>query len=125
MKLNQSPEPVVRVYELAKELGWPAKQLVAELCSRGEYVKSPMSAVPAPVVRAIRREFATNSNAITSDAGFNPVAYGKSASAKADEHLRTRLLPHLRKPGRIRPQRGQGHSPPDGDRGFCRHCSTT
>jgi PucR C-terminal helix-turn-helix domain len=55
MKLNQSPEPVVRVDELAKELGWPAKQ------------------------------FATNSNATTSDGGLNPDGHGKSASANADE----------------------------------------
>ena len=58
MKLDPPPKHLMRVYELAKELGWPASQLVDELRSRGEYVKSAMSTIVAPVVRAIRRDFA-------------------------------------------------------------------
>ena len=60
----------MRVHELAKELGWPARQLIAELRSRGEYVKSAMSTVEAPVVRAIRRDFAAISDAPDPDASL-------------------------------------------------------
>jgi hypothetical protein len=50
----------MRVHELAAELGWTSRQLIAELCRRGEYVKSTASALGAPVVRDIRRDFAVN-----------------------------------------------------------------
>ena len=41
----------MRVHELAKELGWPPARLVDELRRRGEWVKSAMSIIEAPVVR--------------------------------------------------------------------------
>ena len=53
-----------------KGLGWPARQLIAELRSRGEYVKSAVSTVEAPVVRAIRRDFAAISDAPDPDASL-------------------------------------------------------
>lgn len=49
---------MMRVYELARQLGWSPKQLIQVLNDRGEYVNSPMNKVEAPVVRSIRRDFA-------------------------------------------------------------------
>jgi Translation initiation factor IF-2, N-terminal region len=48
----------MRVHELAAELGWTPRQLLAELASHGEFVKSAASTLEAPIVRAIRSEFA-------------------------------------------------------------------
>jgi len=39
----------MRIHELARELGWPSRQLIAELRRRGEYVRRSLyapSAVP-------------------------------------------------------------------------------
>ncbi|MFO7244151.1 MAG: translation initiation factor IF-2 N-terminal domain-containing protein, partial [Actinomycetes bacterium] len=46
-----------RVHEIAKELGIPAKDLIAKLGELGEYVKSPSSTLEAPVVRKLREAF--------------------------------------------------------------------
>jgi nitroreductase len=58
MNLNPPPRQTMRVHELAAELGWTSRQLIAEFCRRGEYVKSAASALEAPVVRDIQRDFA-------------------------------------------------------------------
>jgi hypothetical protein len=79
MKLSPLSKHAMRVHELAKELGWPASQLIAQLRSRGEYVKSAMSTVEAPVIRAIRRDFATISDAPDPDASLASEVYGYSA----------------------------------------------
>jgi hypothetical protein len=75
----------MRVHELAAELGWTSRQLIAELCRRGEYVKSAASALEAPVVRGIRRDFAAISEKPDSDATAAPEAYGNSAERLAGE----------------------------------------
>jgi hypothetical protein len=36
------------MHELAAELSWTSRQLIAALCRRGEYVKSAASALPRP-----------------------------------------------------------------------------
>jgi translation initiation factor IF-2 len=43
-----------RVHELAKELGYSSKEVLAKLNELGEYVKSPSSTVEAPVARKLR-----------------------------------------------------------------------
>ena len=43
-----------RVHELAKELGVTSKQVLTQLESLGEYVKSASSTVEAPVARRLR-----------------------------------------------------------------------
>ncbi len=58
MKLNHPPTQKLRVHELAAELGWTSRQLLTELSLRGEFVKSASSTLEAPIVRAIRRDFA-------------------------------------------------------------------
>jgi hypothetical protein len=58
MKLNPPQRLTVRVHELARELGWTSGQLLDELRQRGEFVKSVSSVLEAPVVRAIRVDFA-------------------------------------------------------------------
>lgn len=84
MRLVPPPKPTVRVHELAKELGWPASRLVDELRRRGEYVKSPMSTVEAPVVRAIRRDFAAARPGSDSEQTLEPTLYGESADLGAE-----------------------------------------
>ena len=44
----------VRVYELAKELGVPSKEVLAKLSELGEFVKSASSTVEPPVVRKLK-----------------------------------------------------------------------
>ena len=75
----------MRVHELAAELGWTSRRLIAELCRRGEYVKSAASALEAPVVRDIRRDFATIREKSDGDATVAPEAYGDSAESRAEE----------------------------------------
>lgn len=79
MKLDPPPKHTMRVHELAKELGWPPGQLVEELRSRGEWVKSAMSTVEAPVVRSIRRDFAAAHPAVNPEQSVDPGFYGDSA----------------------------------------------
>jgi len=74
----------MRVYELAKELGWPAGRLVDELRSRGEWVESPMNTVEPPVVRDIRRDFAAASPEADPEESLEPALYGESADLNAD-----------------------------------------
>jgi hypothetical protein len=73
----------MRVHELAKELGWPPGRLVDELRSRGEWVKSAMSTLEAPVVRAIRRDFAAASPMVDPEQSLEPALYGDSADLNA------------------------------------------
>ncbi len=50
--------PRMRVHELAKELGITSKALREHLQSKGEFVTSASSMVEAPIVRAVRDEYA-------------------------------------------------------------------
>lgn len=79
MRLDPPPKHAMRVHELAKELGWPPGHLVDELRSRGEWVKSAMSTLEAPVVRAIRRDFAAASPEADPEQSLEPALYGNSA----------------------------------------------
>jgi hypothetical protein len=69
---------LVRVHQLAKELGWTSKQALDYLQARGEYVTSPQSAIADIVVRDIRREFAT-APSDAADERLSPAMYGHSA----------------------------------------------
>ncbi|WP_027331246.1 translation initiation factor IF-2 N-terminal domain-containing protein [Mycolicibacterium tusciae] len=84
----------MRVHELAKELGWPSSRLVDELRSRGEWVKSAMSTLEAPVVRDIRRAFAAASPESDPEESLEPALYGDSADLDADAHLVACMLGH-------------------------------
>ena len=64
----------MRVCELAVELGWTSQRLVSELCRRGEYVESAASALEAPFVRDIQRDFAAISDKPDCDATVAPEA---------------------------------------------------
>ena len=66
----------VRVHELARELGWTSGQLLDELRRRGEFAKSASSVLEAPVVRAIRAEFAAVSEDVNPEASIDPKVYG-------------------------------------------------
>ncbi|MFI5506166.1 translation initiation factor IF-2 N-terminal domain-containing protein [Mycobacterium sp. NPDC051804] len=85
MKLNPPPRLKLRVHELARELGWTSRQLLAELDRRGEFVKSAASQLETPVVRAIRREFGTVSTGQDADAKLSPEMYGHSADPTTTE----------------------------------------
>jgi hypothetical protein len=76
----------VRVHELARELGWTSRQLLAELSRRGEFVKSAASQLEAPVVRAIRQQFSSVGEP-DPDATVAPAMYGRSAESLADEDV--------------------------------------
>jgi hypothetical protein len=84
MRLDPPPKPTMRVHQLAKELGWPPARLVDELRNRGEWVKSAMSTIEAPVVRAIRRDFATATPEVDPEDTLEPTFYGESADLEAD-----------------------------------------
>jgi hypothetical protein len=75
----------MRVHQLAKELGWASRQLIAELRRRGEYVKSALNTIEASVVRDIRRDFATASDEPDADVTIVPELYGSSAESHAVE----------------------------------------
>ena len=85
MKLNPPPRQKMRVHELAAELGWTSRQLIAELCRNGEYVKSATSTIEAPVVRDIRRHFATAGDELEADVTTVSESYGSSAESDAGE----------------------------------------
>lgn len=77
---------MMRIYELARQLGWSPKQLMQVLNQRGEYVSSPMNKLEAPVVRAILREFASQADTPTAtDAHtvLDPTMFGHSAATTA------------------------------------------
>lgn len=71
----------MRVHELARELGWTSRQLLDELRRRGEFVKSASSVLEAPVVRAMRENFATANEGVDREATVDPAVYGHSAEA--------------------------------------------
>jgi hypothetical protein len=75
----------MRVHQLAKELGWLSSQLIKELRRRGEFVKSASSTIEAPVVRAVRRDFAAASAGADSEETLAPDLYGYSAEPGTDE----------------------------------------
>jgi Translation initiation factor IF-2, N-terminal region len=79
VKLNSPPRQKLRVYDLARELGWTSRQLLAELVRRGEFVKSAASPLEAPTIRAIRREFGPAGDGCDPDAIISPDLYGRSA----------------------------------------------
>jgi hypothetical protein len=84
MKLNPPQTLTVRVHELARELGWTSGQLLDELRQRGEFVKSASSVLEAPVVRAIRVDFAAVEEAADPEAIVAPAMYGRSAELLVD-----------------------------------------
>ncbi|MFC5066296.1 translation initiation factor IF-2 N-terminal domain-containing protein, partial [Actinomycetospora atypica] len=51
-----------RVHELAKELGVTSKQVLTQLESLGEFVKSASSTVEAPVARKLRDSMGSGGN---------------------------------------------------------------
>lgn len=53
----------VRVYELAKELGFESKELLQTLNDMGEFVRSASSTIEAPVVRKLREKAAAEQSA--------------------------------------------------------------
>lgn len=53
----------LRVHELAKELGITSKELLAYLKEKGEFVKAASSTVEAPIVRQVREELGSKSEA--------------------------------------------------------------
>ncbi|WP_454294408.1 translation initiation factor IF-2 [Salana multivorans] len=57
-----------RVHELARELGTSSKNLLEELNTMGEYVKSASSTIEAPVERRLREKYASAAPAPTKDA---------------------------------------------------------
>lgn len=79
MKLSPPPRQKVRVYELARELGWTSRQTFAELSAHGEFVKSAASQLEAPIVRAIRQEFGAVDERPDPEAAAAPAMYGQSA----------------------------------------------
>lgn len=79
MRLDPPPKHTMRVHELAQELGWPPGRLIDELRARGEWVKSAMGTIEAPVVRAIRRDFAAADPSADPDHSLEPALYGDSA----------------------------------------------
>jgi hypothetical protein len=87
MKLEPPRKRKVRVHELARELGWTSRQLLAELSRRGEFVKSAASALEAPVVRAIRRDFAAAGNTpdLEADVSASAAMYGRSAEPSIED----------------------------------------
>ncbi len=70
-----------RVHEIAKELGIPAKDLIAKLGELGEYVKGPSSTLEAPVVRKLRETFPAAPAAEPSKQAAKPAA-AKPAAPK-------------------------------------------
>lgn len=126
MRLDPPPKHAMRVHELAKELGWPPARLVDELRRRGEWVKSAMSTIEAPVVRAIRRDFAAADPPANPEHSLEPGLYGDSADLAlpteppgetfAQALARVKAEPHsTRSPRRRRPAGGVRRS--------CRRCS--
>jgi hypothetical protein len=85
MKLDPPSRQKVRVHELAAELGWTSRQLLVELSRRNELVKSVASTLEAPVVRAIRREFAPAAAKPGPDNAYAPELYGRSVDAAATD----------------------------------------
>lgn len=74
---------MMRVYELANQLGWTSSQLITVLKERGEYVKSAGSRVESPVVRAMLRDFAAEISTPTEEFTeriVDPGIYGRSAA---------------------------------------------
>lgn len=89
MKLEPPRRPKVRVHELARELRWTPRQLLAELSRRGEFVKSASSTLEAPIVRAIRRDFAPAIEQSVEEATSASTMYGHSARTTANDDTET------------------------------------
>ncbi|MGJ9633093.1 translation initiation factor IF-2 [Actinotignum sp. GS-2025b] len=62
----------VRVHELAKELGVTSKKLLATLKENGEFVKSALSTIEAPVVRKAREYFEAHPELVESKGSGKP-----------------------------------------------------
>lgn len=62
----------VRVYELAKELGIESKQLLAQLRTMGEFVRSASSLLEPCVARKVKETFAAGARPSTSTARPKP-----------------------------------------------------
>ncbi|BBY06433.1 translation initiation factor IF-2 N-terminal domain-containing protein [Mycobacterium noviomagense] len=83
MKLNPPRRQKLRVHELAREFGWTSRQLLDELRRRGEFVKSAANTLEAPVVRAIRRDFAAVGGPSDLETAVTRELYGRSAEPHA------------------------------------------
>lgn len=79
MRLDPPPKHTMRVHELAKELRWTPARLIDELRERGEWVNSAMSTIEAPVVRAIRRDFAAADPPADPERSLDAALYGNSS----------------------------------------------
>jgi hypothetical protein len=77
---------LVRVHELAKELGWTSRQTIDYLRDRGEYVTSPQNTLADIIVRDIRRELAATSMTSTrADERLAPDLYGHAVGRIEDD----------------------------------------
>ena len=90
----------LRVYELAKELGVPSKQVMAALQELGEFVRSASSPINPPVTSAVRDKLRRQPIA---EEVIRPERHqGRPASAPRDSGWQ------VRPPGRRVPQRPRG-----------------
>ena len=75
----------VRVHELAKELGYTSKEILAKAQELGEFVKSPSSSLEPPVVRKIKEAMpAKEAKAPKAAAKKAPAGAAKEAKAPAE-----------------------------------------
>jgi hypothetical protein len=116
MKPNPPPKQTMRVHELAKELGWPSSQLIAEPRHRGEFVKSAMSTLEVPVIRDIRSEFAAISDTSDPDANLAAEMYGNSVESRDVEDLKETFAAALARAraasaAKMRPNQAQWRPP--------------
>ncbi|MFP4057198.1 MAG: translation initiation factor IF-2 [Candidatus Brocadiia bacterium] len=58
----------IRLYQLARELGVPSKELVAKVKARGIQVKTHMSSVEEPIANALRAEYGSREPAAAEEA---------------------------------------------------------
>ena len=72
----------VRVHELAKELGYTSKEVLAKAQELGEFVKSASSTLEPPVVRKLKEAMPPKAEAAAAPAK-KPAA--KKTAAKADK----------------------------------------
>jgi Translation initiation factor IF-2, N-terminal region len=103
---------MMRVHELARQLGWTPKQLMQVLNERGEYVKSPMNKIEAPVVRSILRDFAAQPETPTAteaDTVLDPTMFGRSAATTAADETGSSFAAAL---ARVRSAPSPANSPP-------------
>lgn len=69
----------MRVFELAKELGMTSSQLLAELRSMGEYVKSARAGLPSIVVKRVRAAYPVAAPSSQGDETVTAAHYGRAS----------------------------------------------